>query len=69
MTTYGSSKDGDHKDFLDSFDIDKENDFVIPKLEFKKVHILLKGKEGVTMSIPNRDQPQCKFCQSHCNFL
>ena len=71
LTMYSSIEDGDHEDCLEPSDIDGdidgEYDFVVPKLELEKVCLLLKGREAVSVSI-SRDQPQCKFCQSHCKF-
>ena len=67
MTTYSSAKDGDHEDYLESSDVDGENDLVAPKSELEKVRLLFKGREAMSLSIP-RDQPQCKVYQIHCKF-
>ena len=41
LTTYSSTKDGNHKDCLESSNIDGENDFVVLESELEKVCLLL----------------------------
>ena len=64
LSTSDSAEEGDHEDCCGSSDEDGKMDFNQAGVEGKQVHLLLKGRDDVTLTI-STNQPSHKSCKRH----